>query len=64
MLSIKNGYRNIFEYANIPMWEQDISKALPFLSLLKKQGIKDVALFIQKNPEIALLMLLMLIKQH
>ena len=54
ILESKKRYRNIFEYADIPMWEQDISPALPILQELQNKGIDNISIFTQKNPGIAL----------
>ena len=51
ILESEKRYRNIFEYADIPMWEQDISPALPILQELQNKGIDNFQ-FLHKKTQV------------
>lgn len=44
-------YRDLFEHAPIPLWEEDFTELAAYLAQLKKQGVTDLAAWLDDHPD-------------
>ena len=47
----KNHFKELFENAPIPLWEEDFSILLQYLTYLKKNGINDLEKYLSTHPK-------------
>jgi len=47
----ENRYRNLFEYAAVPIWEEDFSQVKQFFNQLKNNGISDFRTYFNIHKE-------------
>ncbi|MCP4246540.1 MAG: PAS domain S-box protein, partial [bacterium] len=44
-------YRNLFELAPIPIWEEDFTEVCAWLDELRSEGIEDLRAYLREHPE-------------
>ncbi len=49
----ENRYRNLFENAEISIWNEDFSKVYQALDQLRLDGVTDLRLYFKNNPQVA-----------
>ena len=49
----ENRYRNLFENAEISIWNEDFSKVYQALDQLRLEGVTDLRLYLKNNPQAA-----------
>ena len=49
----ENRYRNLFENAEISIWNEDFSKVYQALDQLRLEGVTDLRLYLNNNPQVA-----------
>ena len=50
MLDTTERYKKIFEFAPVPMWEQDMTQLIAAVDAVRDSGITDFARYLDENP--------------
>lgn len=51
LIQSEKQYRNVFENAGIPIWEEDFSTLIAELDRVKRTGVKDLRDYISRHPD-------------